>query len=222
MRPCRRPPENSPGLGLGRVRSSTMCSWYLLFPFFRISFQKIWNGNKMKQISEKKKRVRATIPGICARTVVSCWKSAHARGAVREPRESIIDPRDPLGRALFWYLFFASFVSHKIEISYENGPQNGSKVITFGSCFQKMKENRKMRFDCTGVYGLHMSPHRGAPRATQNYTKKQTDSRNPFFLGKIRKYTKNDPQKVSKWVRVFLANVPLAPFGSALVPQSVF
>jgi hypothetical protein len=114
------------------------------------------------------------------------------------------------------------FCSHKIEIFNENCPQNTPKVDTFGSCFQKMKENRKVRFDCTGAYGLHMSPHRGAPRATQNYTKKQTDSRNPFFLGKIRKYTKSDTQKISKWVRVFRANVPLAPLGSPLVPQSVF
>jgi hypothetical protein len=31
---------------------------------------------------------------------------------------------------------------------------------------------------------LHMSPHRGTPRATQNYIKKQKDSRNLFFYGK--------------------------------------
>ena len=148
----------------------------------------------MKQISPKN-RVRAAIPGLFARTLVSCSKSAHARGAVREPRESIIVCRDPLGRALFAYLFSASFFSHKIEIVNENCPQNGPRVDAFGICFQNMKENRKVRFDYTGTYGLHMSPHRGAPRATQNYTKKQTDSRNPFFLGKIKKIQKNTPKR---------------------------
>ena len=103
-------------------------------------------------------------------------KKRACEGAVREPRESIIDVRDPLGRALFSYLFSASIFSHKIEIFNEN--------CTFGNCFQKMRENRKVRFDCTGAYGLHLSPHRGVPRATQNYIKKQKDSRNLFFYGK--------------------------------------
>ena len=40
--------QNSPGLGLGRVRSCTMCSWYLPFPFCRTILQ------KRKQISNKK------------------------------------------------------------------------------------------------------------------------------------------------------------------------
>ncbi len=141
----------SPGLGLGRVRSPTMCSWHLPFPFCQTILQKKWNWNKMKQIS-KTNRVRATIPGICARTVVSCWKSAHARGAVREPRESIIVCRDLIGRAIFLaYLFLVSFFSHRIEISYENDPQNTPKV---GTC----------------AYGLHRRAHRG-PRSTQNYIK---------------------------------------------------
>jgi hypothetical protein len=71
-----------------------------------------------------------------------------------------------------------------MEISNENEPQNEPKVNTFGSRFQKMREDRKVRFDYTGAYGLQMSPHRGTPRATQNYIKKQKDSRNLFFYGK--------------------------------------
>jgi len=134
----------------------------------------------------------------------------------------IIEGCDPLGWALFAYLFLVSFFSHKIEIFYENGPQNTPKVDTLGSCFQKMKENRKVRFDCTGAYGLHMSPHRGTPKATQNYTKKPIDSRNLFFLGKIRKCTKIDHQKVSKSVTLFLANVPWAPLGHHWCPSPFF
>ena len=133
----------------------------------------------------------------------------------------IIDPRDPLGRALFSYLFFGSFFSYKIKISYGNGPQNGPKVDTFGSCFQKMTENREVRFDCTGVYGLHMNPHRGPPRATQNYTKKQTDSRNFFFFEKSKNIQKVTPKRSpNAWAYIVLTSLwrPLEP----LVPQSVF
>ena len=40
--------------------------------FSRASFQKICNANEMKQHVREKKRARATIPGNCTRTVVSC------------------------------------------------------------------------------------------------------------------------------------------------------
>ena len=79
-----------------------------------------------------------------------------------------------------------------------------------------------MRFDCTGAYGLHVSPRLGTPKATQHYTKKQMDSMNRFFLPKIRKLTKNDTQRVSKRVSLYRANVPWAPLGAPLVPRSVF
>ena len=79
-----------------------------------------------------------------------------------------------------------------------------------------------MRFDCTGAYGLHVSPRPGTPKATQNYTKKQMDSMNRLFLPKSRKLTKNDTQRVSKKVSLYPANVPWAPLGAPLVPRSVF
>ena len=55
------------------------------------------------------------------------------------------------------------------------------KGESFGSSFQKKKENRKVRFDCTGAYGLHMSPSRGAPGATQKSRKKVAPPQNLFF-----------------------------------------
>ena len=82
-------------------------------------------------------------------------------------------------------------------------PKMDPKGDSLGSCFQKKKGNRKVRFDCTGAYGLHVSPRCGAPKAAQKYTKKHTDSRNLFVLRKNRKFMKNDTQKVSKWVRLF-------------------
>ncbi len=201
--------QNSPGLGLGRVRSCTMCSWYLPFPFCRTFLQ------KRKQISNKK---LSSSNNSCNFGSNSCFllkKRACEGGCQGAPGKCNSVSFSHIW-STFCIPFFGILFSHKIEIVNENCPQNKPKVDTFGSCFQKMKENRKVRFDCTGAYGLHMSPHRGAPRATQNYTKKPTDSRNLFFL------TKNDTQKVSKWVSLFRANVPWAPLGSPLLPQSIF
>ena len=81
-----------------------------------------------------------------------------------------------------------------MEISNENEPQNEPKVNTFGSRFQKMREDRKVRFDYTGAYGLQMSPHRGTPRATQNYIKKQLFQK-PFFPRNNWKLTKMNPER---------------------------
>ena len=67
------------------------------------------------------------------------------------------------------------------------------KVDSFGRCFLKKKGIRKVCFDCTGAYGLHVSPRHGAPKVTQNYFVKLNG-----FQAKIRKLTKNDTQKVSK------------------------
>ena len=43
----------------------------------------------------------------------------------------------------------------------------------------------------------------------------------PFFSRKNVEMTKTYPRKVSKWVRVFRANVPWAPLWAQLVPHSV-
>ena len=41
-----------------------------------------------------------------------------------------------------------------------------------GPTFQKKCENEKVRLDCAGVYGLHMSPSLKAPDATKQKNKK--------------------------------------------------
>ena len=69
------------------------------------------------------------------------------------------------------------------------------KLVSFGSCFRKKEENRKVRFDCTGAYGLHVSSRREAPEATQNYPQKPDRFQEPFFLRKIRNIKKTDPLK---------------------------
>ena len=77
-------------------------------------------------------------------------------------------------------------------------PKMDPTFDSFGSCFRKKKENRKVRFDCTGAYGLHVNPRPGTPKAKQNPPKKPDGFQDPFFLEKNRKMTKTDPRKVSK------------------------
>ena len=80
-----------------------------------------------------------------------------------------------------------------------------------------------MRFDCAGAYGLHVNHRPATPTATQNPIKNllycNVDGfQEPFFLETIWKMTKTDPRKVSKWVSLFRAKVPWAPFGRNWYP----
>jgi len=52
---------------------------------------------------------------------------------------------------------------------------------SFGSCFRKKKENRKVRFDYTGAYGLHVNPRPGTPKAEQNPPSKTYGFQDHFF-----------------------------------------
>jgi hypothetical protein len=148
-----------------------MCSWHLSFPFCRTNLQKQKLKLKQNETDFQKNRVRATIPRICARTVVSCWKSAHARGAVREPRKSIIVYRDPLGRALFAYLLFGIlFVRTKSRFSMKIVPKIHPKWTLLGAVFRKWKKIEKCvstaqaRTDCIWA---HTVERPGRPKITQ-------------------------------------------------------
>ena len=72
-----------------------------------------------------------------------------------------------------------------------------------GPTFQKKCENEKVRLDCAGAYGLHMSPSLKAPDATKKSQKKQMCFKYAIFSSKIRKCLKNDLPTVSKWLREF-------------------
>ena len=68
-------------------------------------------------------------------------ETARMRGSVKETREAIMDPRDPLGRARFPNCLFASF-SCKIGIVNKQGPRNGLRSGLFGE--QLSERERKM------------------------------------------------------------------------------
>ena len=48
--------------------------------------------------------------------------------------------------------------------------------------FRANYDNAEVCFDHAGVYGLHTSPSRGAPGATQKRPKKEVLYKNLFFL----------------------------------------
>ena len=54
--------------------------------------------------------------------------------------------------------------------------------VFFLRCFRKKEENRKVRFDYTGAYGLHVGPRPGTPKAKQNPPNKPDGFQDPFFL----------------------------------------
>ena len=82
-------------------------------------FQKICNGSDSKTASFSNK---TELEQQFLQFVLELWfpveESAHANGAVREPREATIDVRDPLGRSSLSYFFVCTIVRTK----FENGP----------------------------------------------------------------------------------------------------
>ena len=63
-----------------------------------------------------------------------------------------------------------------------------------GSTFQKKCENEKVRLDCAGAYGLHMSPSLKAPDATKKSLKKQMCFKYAFFHQKYENVSKMTPK----------------------------
>ena len=107
-----------------------------------------------------------------ARTIVSCSKSAHARGAVREPRAMVIGSCLPMGGHLFLNNLLRPFFHSKLQFWTKHVSQMDPKWGLLGPTFQKKCENEKVCLDCAGAYGLHMSPSLEALNATQKSKKK--------------------------------------------------
>ena len=59
-----------------------------------------------------------------------------------------------------------------------------------GPTFQKKCENEKVRLDCAGAYGLHMSPSLKAPDATKKSQQKQMCFKYVIFFIKNSKQSK--------------------------------
>ena len=64
--------------------------------------------------------------------------------------------------------------------------------------FQKKCENEKLRLDCAGAYGLHMSPSLGALRVIKKLKKKATNFRTALFRKKTKIFKKRAPKGFQK------------------------
>jgi len=66
-----------------------------------------------------------------------------------------------------------------------------------------MCENEKVRLDCAGAYGLHVSPSLGALRVTTKLKKESYLFQNCSFSANYTNIFKKELQKVSKRVSLF-------------------
>ena len=113
----------------------------------------------------------AAVVAVAVVIVVSCWKPARAREAVREPRGLHIVRCLHLGGTFFLNHCLKHFFLQKLRFSKKIVAEMDPKWTLLGAFFSKRDKHRKVCFDCAGVYGLHISPHRGAPGPTHNYIK---------------------------------------------------
>ena len=115
-------------------------------------FRKSAMQTNSDSIFEHKTRTRATIFGICARTIVSCLRSAHARGAVRGVWERAIHTNFQLCGHCFLPVSSELFFTRQVENLNEQQSRNGApgRLLTI-----------------RGAHGLHVSPRHGAPKAAQ-------------------------------------------------------
>ena len=79
----------------------------------------------------------STCSGFLLRPLFLVQKTAHARGAVREPRAMVIVTCLSLGGHPFFKHFFGTLFSLKIMIFEENGSPNRPKMKTLGSIFSE-------------------------------------------------------------------------------------
>ena len=96
-------------------------------------------------------------------------EKAHMRGGLSgSSRKRQYTTGIPLGGHFFPTCFPHPFFHTKLRCSMKVVPKMDPIFDFVGTCFQKKKETRKVCFDCTGAYGLHVSPRPGTPKATQN------------------------------------------------------
>ena len=125
----------------------------------------------------------------------SCSKSAHARGAVREPRARLIGHCLTMAAHSFLKHFFEGLFSQKSRNLKENGTQNGSQFDSFFTLFWRKANMRKT------CWGSSENPSERVLRGFKNHKKLhiyEHNFYNPAFSRKNRKIRKNLPQHGSQ------------------------
>ena len=85
-----------------------------------------------------------------------------------------------------------------------------------GPTFQKKCENEKVRLDCAGAYGLHMSPSLKAPDATKTSLKNRCVSSTYFFHQKYENVSKMIPKMCPNAVGYFGGGASWGTFGAII------
>ena len=176
---------NLAGLGLGRARSPTM-----YFQKFSET-KKLWNTCSNKKNGFEQQFLQFVLKLLLlVETIVSCWKSAHARGAVREPREAIIDPWFYLGGHLFLHVFSHPFFSYKIEIFNENGRRNGLQSGLLLAVFSGKEGKSQSVFRLHRRVRIAFEPTPWSAQGDPKLPKKTDWFQKPFFSKKNQKIHK--------------------------------
>ena len=87
--------------------------------------------------------------------------------AAREPRDIGIDWCLTLPGQLFLGIFWSAFFHPSITFWTRIVSKMDPKLCLVGPTFRKKCENEKVRLDCAGAYGLHVSPSLKTPDATK-------------------------------------------------------
>ena len=115
-------------------------------------------------------------------------------GAVREPREAIVEGRDPLGGTFFLSVFRPTFFSQNYDFQWKWSPKWTPYLILLGAPFGKIKKTEECvstaqaRTDCMWTLVLERQ------RPSKIRHRKHTDSRTIFSRKKL-KTDENWPQK---------------------------
>ena len=152
------------------------------------NFRKNAIGSKSNSILEHKTRTRATILGICARIIVSCLRSAHARGAVKGGLGNGNTLPCSLGRALFSVCFVGTLVCTRNRDFKRNGGERGARMRRFCHPFTEktIKATNAFRLHKRARIACETLPFI-AQGASKIHLKTNVDSRNPFFQREMRK-----------------------------------
>ena len=148
----------------------------------------------------------------------SCSKSAHARGAAREPWRRGIESCLSLAGHLFLKQFSEAIFSPKIAIFDLHGLQSGTKIRSFGSYFSEQVRKLKSVFGSSRLARIAYEPIPWRAQVDPKIEEKKSQNSEPCFLVNKSKYFKKElqhgPQKGDFILR-------MAPLGPPLAPQCV-
>ena len=146
----------------------------------------------MKQQFEKYLEMESEMSSCCCfllRLLFLVQKTAHTRGAVKEPRGLVIGSCLPLGGYPFLKRFLEPFFPLKIAISDETGSPNGVNMKSVGTYFSEKTRKRK------SVFGLRRRVRNAYEPVPWSAQGKNRHISEPFFATKCEHLRKMTPKR---------------------------